>query len=171
MTSVADIQKDLPGWPDDVVEQWLHYFANEPDLGWPPPDPLGDHRWGRLLGGRPPSWWKNVSWKKEKVKCDLASFSRKARTGVAEIQRDDTTTKRFKDAYIHIMDHGEFPRALVTMKVKDGLSVLDGSHRLAAFDMLQRTPDKKFAELGKTKAAIEQEVWVGTHSAGEVPLT
>ena len=29
MTSVADIQKDLPGWPEEVVEQWLHYFANE----------------------------------------------------------------------------------------------------------------------------------------------
>jgi hypothetical protein len=171
MVTVADIQKDLPGWPDDVVEQWLHYFANEPDLGWPPPDPLGDHRWGRLLGGRPVSWWKNVSWKKEKVKCDLVSFSRKTRTGVAEVQKDDATAKRFKDPYIHIMDHGEFPRALVTMKVSDGLSVLDGSHRLAAFDMLQRTPDAKFAALGKTKAALEQEVWIGTHSAGEVPLT
>src|SRR6266536_866942 len=58
MVSVADIRKDLPAWPNDIVEQWLHYFANEPDCGWPPPEPLGDHRWGRLLGGRqhgPPS--------------------------------------------------------------------------------------------------------------------
>jgi hypothetical protein len=37
--------------------------------------------------------------------------------------------------------------------------------------MLQRTPDEKFAELGKKKAALEQDVWVGTHGAGEVPLT
>jgi hypothetical protein len=40
MASVADIQADLPGWPGDVVEQWLHYFANEPDCGWPPPEPF-----------------------------------------------------------------------------------------------------------------------------------
>jgi hypothetical protein len=48
MVTVADIKKDLPDWPDDVVDQWLVYFANEPDGGWPPPNPLGDHRWSRL---------------------------------------------------------------------------------------------------------------------------
>jgi hypothetical protein len=48
MVTVADIRKDLPDWPDDVIEQWLLYFANEADCGWPPPDPLGDHRWKRL---------------------------------------------------------------------------------------------------------------------------
>jgi hypothetical protein len=28
MVSVADIKKDLPSWPDDVIAQWLTYFAN-----------------------------------------------------------------------------------------------------------------------------------------------
>ena len=28
-------------------------------------------------------------------------------------------------------DNGEFPRALVTMKKEDGLSLIDGSHRMA----------------------------------------
>ena len=51
MVDVADIKKDLPAWPDDVIDQWLLYFANEPDCGWPPPDLLGDHRWARILGG------------------------------------------------------------------------------------------------------------------------
>ncbi len=32
MVSVADIKKDLPDWPDDIIEQWLHYFANEDGL-------------------------------------------------------------------------------------------------------------------------------------------
>jgi hypothetical protein len=41
MLAVVDIKKDLPNWPDDVIDQWLLYFANEPDCGWPPPDPLG----------------------------------------------------------------------------------------------------------------------------------
>src|ERR1700730_9893343 len=100
MVSVADIQKDLPAWPGDVVEQWLHYF--QPDCGWAPPEPLGDHRWSRLLGGRPLSWWKEVTWKKEKVKCDLAGLSPKARRGIAEITAeisggvaDASTKKRF----------------------------------------------------------------------------
>src|SRR5260370_30167802 len=67
MVSVADIKSDLPGWPNEVVEEWLDYFANEPDLGWPPPEPLGGHRWSCILGGRPLSWWKKVSWKTETV--------------------------------------------------------------------------------------------------------
>lgn len=52
MVAIQDIQKDLPGWPEDVIDQWLLYFANEPDLGWSPPEPLGEHRWGHILGGR-----------------------------------------------------------------------------------------------------------------------
>jgi hypothetical protein len=59
--------------------------------------------------------------------------------------------ERFKDPYIHIMDHGEFPRALVTMKVKDGLSVLDGSHRLAAFDMLGGPPTRSLPSLARPR--------------------
>jgi hypothetical protein len=113
----------------------------------------------------------------EKVKCDLASFSPKARSGVAEITTEinngtasASTKKRFKDAYIHIMDSAAFPRHLVTMKIPGGLSLLDGSHRMVAFSMLQQTPNAKFDELKKKKAALE-DIWIGTHSGGEVPLT
>jgi hypothetical protein len=43
MITLADIKKDLPAWPDDVIEQWLLYLARRDDTGWPPPEPLGDH--------------------------------------------------------------------------------------------------------------------------------
>jgi hypothetical protein len=33
MVFLAHIKKDLPEWPDDLIEQWLLYFANEPDCG------------------------------------------------------------------------------------------------------------------------------------------
>ena len=104
MVDVADIKKDLPAWPDDVIDQWLLYFANEPDCGWPLPRLLGDHRWSRILGGRPLSWWREVTWKMEMVQCDLANFSPKARGDVAEITSEinngtaiASTKKRFKD--------------------------------------------------------------------------
>jgi hypothetical protein len=177
MVGILDIQKDLPGWPDDVIEQWLLYFANESDCGWPPPEPLGDHRWNALLGGRPLSWWRDVTWRSEKLKCDLASLTPRARTGVNEIlaemisgAADATTKRRVQHPYRHIMDEGKFPRQLVTMRTPAGLSLIDGSYRMAAFEMLQRTPDAKFKALGKVKATLEQDVWVGTHSKGEVPL-
>jgi hypothetical protein len=176
--SLADIKNDLPGWPDDVVEQWLHYFANEPDSGWPPPEPLGNHRWRRLLGGRPLSWWRNVAWKKETVKCDLASLSDKARGDVADIiavvnsgKADEVTKRRFNNAFRWILNDATFPRPVIVMKIPSGLSILDGSHRIAAFCALQCFPQEKFEQLKVRKAAAEQEVWMGTHSSGETPLT
>jgi hypothetical protein len=75
MVTVAAIKKDLPDWPNDVVEQWLHYFASELDCGWPPPEPLGTHRWKGLLGGKPLSWWKNVTWKKQTLTFNLANLT------------------------------------------------------------------------------------------------
>ena len=49
MVTLADIKKDLPTWPDDVIEQWLLYLADREDTGWPPPNPLGDHSWAHIL--------------------------------------------------------------------------------------------------------------------------
>ena len=177
MVSVSDIQSDLPSWPDQVIGEWLHYFANEPDLGWPPPEPLGQHRWSAILGGRPLSWWKKVTWKKETVICNPAALSEKSRgivmTMIAEIgngEADAETKGRYQRALQYILDHGAFPGAIVAMKVPSGLSILDGSHRMGAFCGAQLMPDSFFEKLKKKRAPVEQEVWIGSHRDGEVPL-
>src|SRR5271154_5454589 len=112
MADLAEIKKDIPTWPDDVIDQWLLYFANEPDCGWPPPEPLGNHRWNGLLGGKPLPWWKNVTWEKETVTCDLASLTQKARTDVSGIVAEmnagtagASTKKRVAQPWVHIKDH------------------------------------------------------------------
>jgi hypothetical protein len=177
MTSIADIQKDLPNRPDEVVADWLDYFANEPDVGWPPPEPLGEHRWSGILGGRPLSWWKNVRWKKrETVICELAKLSDKSRgivnATIAEARTaDDVTRRRFKGAMDYILDHGVFPGAIAAMKVPTGLEILDGNHRMSAFCGAQLMPDAAFERLNRTRPSVEQEVWIGTHAKGEVPIT
>jgi hypothetical protein len=176
MVTVAEIKKALPDWPDDVINQWLHYFANEPDCGWPPPDPLGNHRWKGLLGAKPLSWWKKVSWDKQKLKCDLPSLTAKARADVREIitqmnmgTADESTKRRIARAWTYIKDNGVFPRSLVTIKKSDGVSLIDGTHRMAAFEMVQSLTDAQFAQLNLKRPTREQEVWIGTHSDGEVP--
>src|SRR5260370_16145025 len=120
LVSVVDIKNNLPGWPDEVVGEWLHWFAN--DICWPPPEPLGDHRWSGILGGRPLSWWKKVSWKKESVTCDPAKLSEKSRgivklmiTEVGNGKADAVTKRRYQNALQHILDHGVFPGAIVAM--------------------------------------------------------
>ena len=63
------------------------------------------------------------------------------KSGVA----DASTKKRVAQSWLYIKDNAVFPRPVVTMKIPDGLSLLDGSHR--------------------TETAC-----VGAHSAGQVPL-
>jgi hypothetical protein len=173
--TVADIKKDLPDWPDDVIEQWLHYFANEPDCGWPPPERLGTHRWKGLLGGKPLSWWKKVTWKKETLTCKPANLTQKARADVNEViadfnaQTGDSTKKRVAQAWLYIIKNGKFPRPLVTMKKSDGISLIDGNHRMAAFEIVQGLPDEQLIKGGYQRPSRDQEVWIGTHSEGEVP--
>lgn len=178
MFSIADIQKELPRWPEDVIEQWLLYFANEPDCGWPPPDPLGNHRWKGLLGGRSLSWWKNVMWKKQKVRCELDALTPKARADVTDLVSgmksgalDASTKRRVAQPWLYLKDHARFPRALVTMQKPDGISLIDGTHRMAAFNLIQELPKTEFDKINKRKASLKQQVWVGVHSAGEMPLT
>ncbi len=178
MASVADIKKDLPDWPDDVIEDWLHYFANEPDCGWPPPEPLGDHRWAGILEDRSLSWWKDVTWEKETVKCDSESLAPKSRAivaaMVAEISRgtvDAVTKRRYQQALQYILDQGVFFKPIVAMKASSGLLVLDGNHRMGAFCGAQTMPDAWFAKLNKKRASLEQEAWIGTHIHGEMPLS
>jgi hypothetical protein len=35
MVELADIKKDLPEWPDELIDEWLVYLANRED--WPAP--------------------------------------------------------------------------------------------------------------------------------------
>ncbi|HEV2594895.1 MAG TPA: hypothetical protein VGU01_06825 [Sphingomicrobium sp.] len=172
MITVADIQKDLPHWPEDVVEQWLLYFANEPDCGWPPPEPLGAHRWNVLLFGKPVTWWKNVTWKKQLVNCTLSELSAKTRGDVADIVRqwnDGTasasTQRRVAQPWLHIRDNGVFPRSPLMIKQPDGWSLADGHHRMAAFEMFQGLSDAELSKIGKNRPSRDQDVWVGTHTA------
>jgi len=33
MITLQDIKSDFPDWPDDVIDQWLLKFANQPEMG------------------------------------------------------------------------------------------------------------------------------------------
>jgi len=88
MVTVADVRKNLPNWPTEVIEPWLIEFANDPGMGWPPTEPYADHRWGRLLGKRPVSWWQDVAWTLQKTKCGLAGLTPKAQADVMDIRKE-----------------------------------------------------------------------------------
>jgi hypothetical protein len=175
--SLADIKNDLPSWPDGVISQWLFHLANRDDTGWPPPEPLGYHPWAFILGFRPLSWWRKVTWKLEKTDCGLANLCQGTKaivTGML-VQKatgtiDEETATRFKKASDYILKNGGFEEPPIAMRLADGLSVLDGNHRMTAFCGLQQVPAEILEKRGLRKPVPEQELWIGTHSRGEVPL-
>jgi hypothetical protein len=173
----AHIKRDLPAFPDRVVDQWLFHLAQHDDTGWPPPDPLGLHRWALILGHRPLPWWREVTWKLEKTDCDFAGLAPFTKTIVIRMLREKTdgtidkaTARRFDRAVQNILKKAEFEEPPVAMRLADGLSILDGNHRITAFCWLQMMTAEQFEALGSRKPELEQDVWIGTHSGGETPL-
>jgi hypothetical protein len=116
MGAFADIKNDLPDWPDDVIDQWLLYLANREDTGWPPPNALGTHPWAFILGHRPISWWRDVSWNLESTDCSYEQLCTATKRIVDETIREVTsstatqsTTRRHRDAFHYILNNATFP--------------------------------------------------------------
>ena len=70
----TDIKKDLPDFPDEVIDMWLLPLANQQGMSWPPPNPFGTSRWQWLLGENL-DWWKKVDWKLEDTDCSFNAIS------------------------------------------------------------------------------------------------
>lgn len=134
------------------------------------------HRWGRLLGQRPLSWWKDVAWSLEKTDCGFAGLTPKAQADITDIRNEIAggnpgagTKRRWDNIFRHVLNAGTFPVAPVIIRRPEGLSPIDGTHRLAVFTALQTMPAEKFVALGLEKPAVEQDVWIGAHKDGELP--
>lgn len=181
MVDLAHIKADLPDWPDEVIEQWLLKLANRgTDTGWPPPEPLGDSAWKYILGLRPLSWWKNVAWKSEERDIDfsvLCNSTKRIVNGMISGHINDKpniysagpdSKDRFFSAMKFLSEHGRVPGALVVMQLNDGLSVIDGNHRVAALCARQAVSDE-IIKRGGLVPAKAQSIWMGEHAAGEVP--
>lgn len=177
MVVLADIKNDLRGWPDELINEWLLYLANRDDTGWPPPEPLTGS-WAAILGGRLLAWWHDVSWAKETVDCSPDKLAPKTRDIVTTIRSemksgrgDDVTKRRFTHALHYILHNGRFPNPVSGMKVDGRLLVLDGNHRVAALSAALLFSEATLQEKGWQKVPAEQNIWIGTHKSGEVPLT
>lgn len=151
-------------------------FANDPGMGWPPTEPYGTHRWGRLLGQRPLSWWQDVTWTFEKANCGLDQLTPKAQADVMDIRREingrapsESAKRRWDNIFRYTLNAGTFPVAPVIMRRPEGLSPIDGTHRMAALSAIRLLPEVNFTAKKLSKPANEQDVWIGMHKDGEFP--
>jgi hypothetical protein len=179
MITLQDIKLDFPDWPDDVIEQWLLKFANQPEMGWPPPDPMEDHRWGLLLT-HPIAWWRNVTWKLENRDCDFDQLSIDARQtmnkmyealvdGVDNGYGGDNSPARFQRQLRILAITGKFEKPPVLFPIASGLSPLDGNHRLFAHHIARQMSDEDLAKYKVKRPSTSQSVWIASHKSGEDP--
>ena len=181
MVELTDIKKDLPKWPDDVIEDWLLKLANRgPDTGWPPPEPLGNSAWKYILGGRPLSWWKDVAWELEEHELNFEALSQASRRIVNDMLdghvngvqntygRWPESKARFLTAGRYVSENGTFPKPIIVMRKTDGLSVLDGNHRMTAL-CFRQTAFERILKISGVAPLKSHQLWMGTHANGEVP--
>jgi hypothetical protein len=182
MVQLGEIKVDLPCWPDDVVEQWLLRLANRgPDTGWPPPDPLDGSAWKYILGHRPLPWWQQVSWTLEEDDLEFDSLCGGTKRivvdmlnthvggGPARYPVGPDGKERFSSALRYIAQHGSIPRPLIAMRINDGISVLDGNHRIAALCFCRQAREE-IVKQGGVAPLENHPIWIGTHCSGELPL-
>lgn len=179
MITLQDIKADLPFWPDDVIDQWLLNFANQPEMGWPPSIPMTGHRWHLLLT-HPVSWWKNVTWAKETRDCSFDKLSIDARKTMNSMYKalidgesngfgGDNSFARFQRQLKILVTTGEFERPPVLFSIASGLSPLDGNHRLFAHHIALRLSDNDLDKYSAKRPSEFQSVWIASHKDGEGP--
>jgi hypothetical protein len=177
MVAVADIKKDLPNWPDEVIEIWLLPLANQQGMGWPPPNPFGASDWQWVLAEKNIGWWKKVDWKLEQKDCSFDKLAHATRRVVNEILQtyafarkmsNEAAPEAFSRELRHVFDNGRFLRPVVVMSVVSGLSVIDGNNRIAALYCALSPPDEFFEKVDKQRPSAIQQAWHGVHQDGEM---
>lgn len=178
MTTLQDIKKDLPDWPDDVIDQWLLKLANQTGMGWPPSEPLTG-RW-KLLLTHPVSWWEDVTWTQEKRDCSFDKLSIDGRKtmnnmydALVEGQDNgfggDNSPARFQRQLRIVAITGQFERPPVLFPIASGLSPLDGNHRIFAHHIALQMTDEDLAKYKVRRPDAIQTVWIASHENGEDP--
>jgi hypothetical protein len=74
---------------------------------------------------------------------------------------DAVTQKRIAQPWLYLRDHAWFPKALVTMQKPDGVRLFNGTHRMAAFNLIEELLKTEFDKINKRKAPLKQAVCMG----------
>jgi hypothetical protein len=137
----------FPNFPVQVIDTWFEHVA---EAGWPPiVDTSGIARgvwYSRIFRDRPIAFWRAVSWALEHRQLTLSDLEPESLTTVAQLSgafamglphppnipvRD--ASQRIRGFVKVLQDTGHLPLPPVLLATREGLEVLDGNHRVAAF--------------------------------------
>jgi len=173
-THLEALKQDLPNFPEEVLTDWLEPFART--NGWPPvldSCQLPQGRWKYILIGRPLGYWQSLRWEKVERHLSVQDLSTReqekivkmalaAVAGQVNIYSDSIPDlkQRFFNVVSYLVEHGTLPKAPSLIQDPDGIQIMDGNHRIAAYlycygyFRLELDPNTQLA----TKA--QQQFWV-----------
>ncbi len=159
-SDILKIKKDLPNFPDKVVEIWLLPFCNK--FGWPPG---GTDNWESVLMYKPKQWWQNVDWNKKNLKFSDLKLSKNyddCTDNMARnfLSKEDRITvdevKRIKSVKNFLTKNLRVPEPIIVIETERGYDIADGNHRIAGV--------KSFLRDGLVKD-VDIDVWVAVSTS------
>jgi len=185
MTLLKNIKKDLPNFPDEVIQDWLLPPAN--DIKWPPKH----QRWEGILFGRAVEFWRAKKWEKRNIDLSKIIFSQDTKKISDELykayilgqnnlyMREIKNGKlRCKDALSYLLENGKFPKPIHLLFEQNQYSIVDGNHRFVAWraalkiarEIANAEKEEEYEKIKKFQEKLgiesiahvltEQEVWV-----------
>lgn len=180
---LTDLQNLFPNFPEEVLTLWLLPYAEGERMGLPPTHP----RWDAILHQHDLQFWQQKQWTREEQNFNEVTFSAStlemtpvmrssyrfeqgAPMYTPEAQRD----RRYLDPLEYLVNHGTFPEPICLLEEEGAHTVIDGSHRFAAWeiwhDILSAEYVNQYRELLRQNWGIEigepaprtptHEVWV-----------
>lgn len=147
MSSISVLKSSLPNFPCEVLEEWLLPYATSE--GWPPADTDDSAlrgRWRYLLKNMPLEFWKSLTWNKVQRHISIQDLSNSCQEVMvsmvlAAIENHNNIysasipdlKERFHRIVAHIRATGNLPCPPVLICEGDGLGIVDGNHRMAAY--------------------------------------
>lgn len=136
------IKADLPNLPDEVISMWLLPMAMA-GKGWPP-DPHGLGSWRYILGLKSLDYWRKTQWDQTTHSLEFNTLCPETRISLDHLFRAHALgekneysnlkdgKERFNSVFQYVRSHGVIPRPAIIRHKENGLSLLDGNHRVSA---------------------------------------
>lgn len=178
MSIIEQVEEALPNFPQDIIEQWIGYYAQSE--GWPPGDPP-EGRWSNLLGNRGLSYWQGVEWHLETLSPDVIELTPNCEELIEQIKAahaegadnaystymGQEARDRFHNIIWYLRNEGVLPRPPVLLNHEGAYEILDGNHRVSAYQLWVNWKDKEIFQREPFPVDLAEAVdfWVGYPSA------
>ena len=177
MRIIEQVSEDLPNFPDDVIDQWIGYYAESE--GWPPPSPL-EGRWKGLLANKDLEYWTSLKWSKEIIYPPSLVLTTQCNRSIQEMISfhaagvpcaysefmGEEAGPRIARLLQYLREIGNLPCAPILVEKDGEHEIIDGNHRVVAYLLWEQWKDKEIFQKEPFPVTLSREIefWIGRES-------